>query len=128
MGDTQEESPSTEGSYERLSKAKRIIRHVDGIEAHVREELLHDLGKVADEIVRLRLYISSLENNAKSLLQSVDWANEYAGDKVVDYKPPTQSMFEKLFGGILVNRRHLEAAIRILKRIEESRREERIGR
>jgi hypothetical protein len=128
MSDPHEEISLDQGSYRHLSKARRKIRHVEGFEAPVRDELLHDLGKVADEIVRLRSYISSFEDNAKWLLQSADWVNEYSRDSVMDYEVPPKSLFEKIFGGILVNRRHLERSIRILQRIEESRREGRISR
>lgn len=129
MSDFDEESQQDEGSFSHLSTVRLKIRSMDSIEDSVRDEILHDLGKVADEIVRYRMYLKSLESNLKSLLGSGDLINQYTLENdVMNCQIAEKSLFEKFFGGILVNRRHFERAIALLQRTEESRREGRIGR
>ncbi|HDY95197.1 hypothetical protein LCGC14_0105800 [marine sediment metagenome] len=128
MGDFDDQGHKDEVSFSHLSTVRRKIRSMDSIEASVRDEILHDLGKVAEEIVRYQRYLSSLETNLKSFLGSGDLVSPSALENdVMDCQIAEKSLFEKLFGGILVNRRHFERALALLQRTEESRREGRIG-
>lgn len=119
MSNFSEKSQRDEGSLGYLKNVRVRIRRMDTIEVSIRDEILHDLKEVANEIVHYRSHIRSLESNLESFLKSGGFIDEYTLKKdVTNYKIAEKSLFENLFGGILVNRRHFERAVRLLQRKE----------
>lgn len=126
MSEPHEEKSNGKPRLPNVTRLRRAIKKDESIHEDVREEMLQDLDKLVNEVLRSRSIISSIERLLWWFLRDAGWANESSKD-ATECDEGKKSPSEHLLGGILVRRMWFQSALRELQGLERSRREGRIG-